>query len=55
MFGWFKKKIDKDLEFKIRVIQDVGTLKAQNEFIWNRVKELQDRIDLLEEKGNGTI
>ena len=50
MFGRFKKKIDKDLEFKIRVIQDVGTLKTQNEFMWKRIQELQNRIEVLEGK-----
>ncbi len=50
MFGFMKKRQVKDFEFKVKVIEDVGTLKTQNEFMWNHIKELESRIEYLEQK-----
>jgi hypothetical protein len=41
MFNRLKKKEDKDFEFKIRMIEEIGTLKTQNEFLYERLKKLE--------------
>jgi hypothetical protein len=43
-----KKKKNKDLDFKIHIIEKLGTLEAQNSFLLERVKKLEQRITDLE-------
>ena len=42
------KKIDKQTEQLIRLIEMYGTLKLQNEFLHNKIKELEQRVANLE-------
>ena len=50
MFKWLKKKQNKDFEFKISIIEKIGTLEAQNKFLWDRIQQLENRIEILEQK-----
>ena len=42
------KKKDKNLEFNLKLIEKIGTLETQNEFLHNKIKQLEQRITDLE-------
>jgi hypothetical protein len=54
MFG-FKKKADKEFEFKVSLIQEIGTLQTQNKFLWDELKKLKNKVVDLEATINGTV
>lgn len=43
-----KKKKDKEFAFKMRIIEKIGTLETQNEFLHNKIKKLEQRVADLE-------
>ena len=56
MFSWLKNKAkNKELNLKIAIIEQLGTLKAQNDFMWRKIQELQAELAELKELCNGTI
>lgn len=56
MFSWLKNKArNKELNLKIAIIEQLGTLKTQNEFMWRKIQELQKELAELKELCNGTI
>jgi hypothetical protein len=56
MFSWLKKKAkNKELDLKIAIIEQLGTLKIQNDFMWRKIQELQAELAELKELCNGTI
>lgn len=45
----FKRpKKNKNLEFNLKLIEKIGTLETQNEFLHNKIKKLEQRVDSLE-------
>ena len=42
------KKLEKEREFFIHIIEKLGTLETQNQFLYQRIKELEQRITDLE-------
>jgi hypothetical protein len=47
MFKFAKKK-EKEREFYIHLIEKIGTLELQNQFLLERIKKLEQRIERLE-------
>lgn len=43
-----KKKKDKDFNFKIKIIEKIGTLETQNKFLHDKIKKLEQRVTDLE-------
>lgn len=44
----FKKKKDKDFEFKLKIIEKIETLEIQNKLLYDRLKILEQRVTDLE-------
>lgn len=47
-----KKKKDKDLEFKLKIIEKIGTLEAQNQFLMERIIALEEELQKHIQGGN---
>ena len=45
-----RKKKNKDFDFKLKLIEKIGTLETQNKFLFERIKKLEQRIERLEPK-----
>ena len=45
-----KKKIDKNLEFYINIINEISTLRVQHEYLFSRMGDLEARLERLEPK-----
>lgn len=43
-----KKKKNTNLEFNLKLIEKIGTLETQNNFLHNKIKELEQRVIDLE-------
>ena len=43
-----KKKINKDFEFNLKLIEKIGTLETQNKFLHDKIKKLEQRVTDLE-------
>lgn len=40
----FKKKKDKDFNFKLKIIEKIGTLETQNKFLMERIVALEEEL-----------
>ena len=48
MFGLRKKK-DADFEFKLRLMEEIDTLKLRNDVLYNTLMELKKKLNTLEQ------
>ena len=39
-----KKKKDKDLNFKLKMIEKIDSLELQNQFLLNRIQQLEEAL-----------
>lgn len=39
-----KKQKNKDFEFKLKIIEKIGTLETQNDFLMERITELEEEL-----------
>ena len=39
-----KKRKDKDLNFKLKMIEKIGNLELQNQFLLERIKQLEEIV-----------
>jgi chaperonin cofactor prefoldin len=47
-----KKKKDKDFNFKLKIIEKIGTLETQNKFLMERIVALEEEIQKHRQGGN---
>jgi chaperonin cofactor prefoldin len=47
----FKKK-DKEFGFKIKIIEKIGTLETQNQFLFERIQKLEEELQKHIQGGN---
>lgn len=47
-----KKKKDKDFNFKLKIIEKIGTLETQNQFLFERVQKLEEELQKHIQGGN---
>ena len=40
----FKKKKEKDFNFKLKIIEKIGTLETQNKFLMERIQKLEEEL-----------
>ena len=40
----FKKKKEKDFNFKLKIIEKIGTLETQNKFLLERIVALEEEL-----------
>jgi hypothetical protein len=48
----FKKKKDKDFNFKLKIIEKIGTLETQNKFLMERIVALEEELKKHIQGGN---
>ena len=48
----FKKKKDKEFNFKLKIIEKIGTLETQNQFLFERVQKLEKELQKHIKGGN---
>lgn len=48
----FKKKKDKDFNFKLKIIEKIGTLETQNKFLLERIQKLEEELQKHIKGGN---
>jgi chaperonin cofactor prefoldin len=48
----FKKKKEKELNFKLKIIEKIGTLETQNQFLFERVQRLEEELQKHIQGGN---
>lgn len=48
----FKKKKEKEFNFKLKVIEKIGTLETQNQFLFERVQRLEEELKKHIQGGN---
>ena len=48
----FKKKKDKEFGFKLKIIEKIGTLETQNQFLFERVQKLEEELQKHIQGGN---
>ena len=47
-----KKKKDKDFNFKLKIIEKIGTLETQNQLLFERVQKLEEELQKHIQGGN---
>ena len=47
-----KKKKEKELNFKLKIIEKIGTLETQNQFLFERVQRLEEELQKHIQGGN---
>ena len=47
-----KKKKDKDFDFKLKIIEKIGNLENQNQFLFERIKKLEIELQKHIQGGN---
>lgn len=47
-----KKKKDKDFNFKLKIIEKIGTLETQNKFLMERIMALEEELQKHIQGGN---
>ena len=48
MFKRKNKKKDINFEFNLKLIEKIGTLETQNKFLYDKIKQLEQRVTDLE-------
>lgn len=48
----FKKKKDKDFNFKLKIIEKIGTLETQNKFLMEHIVALEEELKKHIQGGN---
>lgn len=48
----FRKKKDKDFNFKLKIIEKIGTLETQNKFLLERIVALEEELKKHIQGGN---